>query len=277
MAATSDRFLNDGLGSLRRYFLYGFVSMILLLAMTLVTFLAAQQIALLAGVALSGLSMSPSQEGSIGGVILLIAGIGTAAVVLGTLCISSLVFGLRDIRRSKLGAAAHYAGASQWMKWLLISAVVLFFIAGLVYMVGIVSMLLGILAASFSATASSSGAQLYIEAAAALNLVATALMLLAGYKLSRVYAKLAVDVSQRWLAIAGFVLLAAVIVFAVESAAGAAAAFSSPSVSLLSQGAAQQPSSSGMEGALGFIWPALLAVSAFLGWRAIKAAIAALG
>ncbi len=267
MASIPDRFENDGLRSLGKYFFYELISII-------VAFAAVG--ALMATGAATNL-LSSANSSIAAGALLVFAVLLVVAIVFGALSVFALMFGMRDARRSSLNGFTYYASVSSWLKWLVISDIVVLFVGELILVVGVLLSALGVFS-SFASATSITNIQPYMEASAVFELVATALSFLFGYKLYGMYRRLSSDISQRGLSTAAILLLAGIIVLALASVVSIANTLAQPSSALslfTTHTSATQQSGFATAGIIiEFVGAVMLATSAFFGWRAIKAALA---
>lgn len=120
-----DKFSNEGLKSLNSYFLYVLV-LLILAALLLVSALLITGIDFLSGLSASPFSMLDTMSfvGGLGVLVFVVAYIIVyVMIVLSTL---SLMFSIRDLRRSNLKSAALYTSISRLLKYLIVGGIVLY-------------------------------------------------------------------------------------------------------------------------------------------------------
>lgn len=268
MAVMFDKEEGDGIGSLRRYFLYGLISII-------AAFAAVGILAAIGAATGTGLLTSMSSSASAGTALAAIA-LVVAAFVFGVLALLGLMFGIRDIRRSSMKGASYYAGVSRWLKWLIVVDIVVVVIGELIAVAGFVIGISGAFGLA-SGIGSAASTQPYTTAGAVFAVIGVAVSLLFGLKLGMMFRRLSVDVTERWLSISGTLTMAAVVILAAAALIGVANTLTSPSLLASLSGASTTATppwlvTAGL--ALDMAGSAVFAAAAFFGWRATKAALA---
>lgn len=202
MAAKSakDLLKVDGLKALNKYFLYGLVVDVVVLVM-LVLLIVFGIASLLTSISVLSLFSSIGFAGSLAITILLLM-IYVVIIALGTVAFFSLVFSLRDLRRSSLKNAATYRSIANWLKWLVVTIVVVSLLAS------IFSLETSVAALSYSGSATSI---LIIGIAAVVSIILIALEALFAWKLATYYKKLGKSLSQPSLNTAGTLLVGAMV------------------------------------------------------------------
>jgi hypothetical protein len=267
----------EGLRSINRYFFYQLVAVILTIIAEIIVFTLIGSASSIAGAALQ------SAQGAGSMVLILIALLVIIEIVLlvfSVYALLSLMFGIRDLRRSQFKNSAAYAGISKWLKWLVILSVILVAIIAVVVLALIVSVatsFVGSFIGSYSglgagSASAGSGAQAYFSMLLIFTFLLMVVELVFGWKLSTLYKKLSSDVSQKPLNTAGNLLLASIVILFIGGLISLANGFSS-AVSLYTSVGAGSTGLDLVSAIIGFVGLIVSAASLYLGWTGTSAAL----
>ena len=263
----------EGLRSINRYFFYQLVAVILAIIAEVIAFTLIGSASAIAGAALQ------SAQGAGSMVLILIALLVIIEIVLlvfSAYALLSLMFGIRDLRRSQFKNSAAYAGISKWLKWLVILSVILVVIIAVVVLALIVSIatsFVGSYSGFGSGSASAgSGAQTYLNMVLVFTFLLMVVELVFGWKLSTLYKKLSSDISQESLNTAGKLLLASIVILFIGGLISLANGFSY-AVSLYTSAGTGGTGLGLIPAIIGFAGLIVSAASLYLGWTGTSAAL----
>ncbi len=212
-------FGRDGLVSLKNYFTYSLAGLLLSIVVVLLS------LGLIGSVSGSGTTGSIGPGVVAAFAILFIIAL-VAAAILGTYGILSLMFGIRDIRRSTLKHSKDYASISQWLKYLVIVIIV---VVSILIMLEIAN-----IASAYSSYGYSYSPSPYVGAIVAVTLVSLVLSAIWAWKLSSLYKLLCADLAKKDLYTAGTLLLVGIVVFIIADVIGLVFSVGSPTGTLTS-------------------------------------------
>ncbi|MCL5427752.1 MAG: hypothetical protein M1321_01065 [Candidatus Marsarchaeota archaeon] len=211
----------EGLRSMNRYFLYSFISVIISAVLTIAAIATAASASWLLST-----FMATGHIANASGVISLVvvtAALMALAMVFSVFAYLSLMFGIRDVRRSSLKSAPAYSSISRWLKWVFVFIVMALVAFGAAQVPKIVSAIknyavgrmfelpvalgtgsVGTLGTAGSSILSGTSAPLSIEIV--FEAIMAVLIVLWIWKISSLYKILGIDLSQPKLAMAGTLL-----------------------------------------------------------------------
>ena len=263
----------EGLRSINRYFFYQLVAVILAIIAEIVVFTLIRSASSIAGAALQ------SAQGAGSMILILIALLVIIEIVLLVFSVYatlSLMFGVRDLRRSQFKNSAAYAGISKWLKWLVILSVILVVIIAVFALALIVSIAISFVGSYSGLGAGSasagSGTQTYLSMVLVFTFLLMVVELVFGWKLSTLYKKLSSDISQKPLNTAGNLLLASIVILFIGGLISLANGFSS-AVSLYTSVGAGSTGLDLVSAIIGFAGLIVSAASLYLGWTGTSAAL----